>query len=73
MDCLFGPIYGDLKIRIRIMDNHFSDQAMEMQATDLRDICGKYKRDKRMWAAVLDNLEKKVKVNTWFPRLDLLT
>ena len=55
------------------MDNHFSDQAMEKQAADLRDICSKYERDKRRWTAVLDNLETKVKVNTWFPRLDLLT
>ena len=55
------------------MDNHFSDQAMEKQAADLRDICSKYERDKRLWTAVLDNLESKVKVNTWFPRSDLLT
>ena len=46
------------------MDNDFSDQAMEKQAANLRDICSRYERDKRLWAAVVDDLEKKVKVKT---------
>lgn len=46
------------------MDNEFSDQAMEQQAANLRDIGSRYERDKSLWAAVLNNLEKKVKVNT---------
>jgi len=44
--------------------NDFSDQAMEKQAANLRDICSRYECDKRLWAAVVDDLEKKVKVKT---------
>jgi kinesin family protein C2/C3 len=46
------------------LDNDFSDQAMEKQAANLRDICSRYERDKGLWAAAVDDLEKKVKVKT---------
>ncbi|KAL4595477.1 hypothetical protein ACB092_12G093900 [Castanea dentata] len=44
----------------KFLQNLYLDQAMEKQAADLRDICSKYEHDKRLWTAVLDNLEKKV-------------
>ncbi|XP_059460416.1 kinesin-like protein KIN-14R isoform X1 [Corylus avellana] len=45
----------------KFLQNHYLDKAMEKQAANLRDICSRYERDKRLWAAVVDDLEKKVK------------
>lgn len=45
----------------KFLENHHLDQAMEQQAANLRDIGSRYERDKRLWAAVLNNLQKKVK------------
>ncbi|KAG7971959.1 hypothetical protein I3843_07G160600 [Carya illinoinensis] len=53
------------KVRMELDDKflqyHYLDQAMEEQAANLRDICSRYEHDKRLWAAVVDDLEKKVK------------
>ncbi|KAG6705131.1 hypothetical protein I3842_07G166200 [Carya illinoinensis] len=53
------------KVRMELDDKflqyHYLDQAMEEQAANLRDICSRYEHDKRLWAAVFDDLEKKVK------------
>ncbi|XP_041018654.1 kinesin-like protein KIN-14R isoform X1 [Juglans microcarpa x Juglans regia] len=45
----------------KFLQYHYLDQAMEEQTENLRDICNRYERDKSLWAAVVDDLEKKVK------------
>ncbi|ONI35420.1 hypothetical protein PRUPE_1G535100 [Prunus persica] len=45
----------------KMYESHCLDQAREETAAKLRDISGKYEHDKRLWTAVADNLERKVK------------
>lgn len=39
------------------------DQATVLQAAKLRDVSSKYERDKESWAAAIDELGRKIKVN----------
>ncbi|PQQ01146.1 kinesin-like protein KIN-14R [Prunus yedoensis var. nudiflora] len=45
----------------KMYESHCLDQAREETAAKLRDIAGKYEHDRRLWTAVADNLERKVK------------
>ncbi|CAB4267316.1 unnamed protein product [Prunus armeniaca] len=45
----------------KMYESHCLDQAREETAAKFRDISGKYEHDKRLWTAVADNLERKVK------------
>lgn len=44
------------------MFNFYSDQAMEKQTVKLRAVSSRYECDKRLWAAAIDDLERKIKV-----------
>lgn len=43
-------------------DVYSLDQAMENQATKLRNISSSYDRDKKQWAVAINELQEKIKV-----------